>query len=289
MTPFRPPTIDNVCERALRLPCSPSLLPRLTSVLTASDSSAEEIADLIRLDSALAAATLRLANSAVFSANGGDVETVSDAVIRLGQLELYRLAAYALVGRWEAGAGAGGEPGAFCRHALCTAIAAEVLAETSERIDPQTAYTAGLVCDLGKLAVAHACAPFFPAIRTHCATRGGTWTDAQREVLGYTHADVGARLLGAWSFPELFIEAARHMETPPAAPEDVQILLAHLHAAKYVAMSFGSGSIDEGFILDLEAPFIVDCGFTAELLQETMSIVHERAKSRLQSKPAGVR
>ena len=66
---------------------------------------------------------MRLANSVYFTGSG-KVDTVSDAVIRLGQHELYRLAALALVGRWEA-VSERGEPGDFCRHALCTALAAE--------------------------------------------------------------------------------------------------------------------------------------------------------------------
>lgn len=279
---FMPPTLEEVCERALRLPCSPALLPRLIQVLMSPDSSADDIADIIKVDSSLAASTLRLANSAFFTSNT-KAETVSDAVIRLGQRELYRLAALALVGRWEAVSDRG-EPGDFCRHALCTALAAEVLAETSERVDPQTAYTAGLVCDLGKLAVAHACAQFFPAIRTHCATRGGTWSHAEREVLGYTHAEVGARLLRAWSFPDLLVCAAEFCERPADAPEEAQPILAHLHAGKYVATSFGPGVSEDGFLFELNTQFLEEWGFTSELLQETLAIVHDRAKTRLQDK-----
>lgn len=267
----------------MRLPCSPALLPRLIAVLVSADSSADEVADLIKVDSALAASTLRLANSAFFSA-GGKADSVTDAVIRLGQRELYRLAALALVGRWETGAGGRGEPGDFCRHALCTALAAEVLAETSERIDPQAAYTAGLVCDLGKLALAHACAPFFPAIRVRCASQGGSWSDAERVVLGYTHAEVGARLLRAWNFPEMLVAAAEFCERPTQAPADSLAMLAHLHAAKYVATSFGPGVAEDGFLFELNTAFLLEWGFTPELLQETMSIVHERARSRLQEK-----
>lgn len=282
-TPPTVPPIELVCERALRLPCSPSLLPRLITVLVSPDSSADDVADLIKVDSALAASTLRLANSAYFS-SGGKADNVTDAVIRLGQRELYRLAALALVGRWETGAGGRGDPGDFCRHALCTALAAEVLAETSERIDPQAAYTAGLVCDLGKLALAHACAPFFPAIRSHCALQGGSWSDAERAVLGYTHAEVGARLLRAWNFPEPLVAAAEFCERPTAAPAESLALLAHLHAAKYVATSFGPGVSEDGFLFDLNTDFLLEWGFTPELLQETMSIVHERARTRLQEK-----
>lgn len=281
MADTRPPSIDVVCERALRLPCSPALLPRLISVLVANDSSAEDIADIIKVDSALAASTLRLANSAYF-ATGHPAETIADAVIRLGQHELYRLAALALVSRWESNSPRS-EPGDFCRHALCTALAAEVLAETSERVDPQTAYTAGLVCDLGKLAIAHACAPFFPTMRTLCA-RGGTWSQAEREVLGFTHADVGARLLHAWKFPAVLAIATEFCERPADAPPSALPLLAHLHAGKYVATSFGPGVSEDGFLFELNAQLLIDWGFTPELLQETMAIVHERAKLRLQDK-----
>jgi HD-like signal output (HDOD) protein len=282
-TAILPPTLQQVCERALRLPCSPALLPRLISVITASDSSADEIAQLIMIDASLAAATLRLANSAYFSANV-KAETVADAVIRLGQRELFRLAALALVSRWEAGTGGRGEPGDFCRHALCTAVAAEVLAEKSARVDPQTAYTAGLVCDLGKLAVGHACAPFFPALRAHCANRGGTWAQAEQEILGYTHAAVGGRLLRAWNFPGALVAAAEYCERPTQAPAELMPLLAHLHAAKYVATSFGPGVSEDGFLFELDSAFLIEWGFTPESLQESMTIVHERARALLQDK-----
>lgn len=282
-TTGKPPTLSEVCERALRLPCSPAILPRLTAVLSDGDSSCDDIADIIKLDSALAASTLRLANSAYFSA-GGPAETVADAVVRLGARELYRLAALALVSRWEAGSSTRGEPGDFCRHALCTALAAEALAETSERVDPQIAYTAGLVCDLGKLAVAHACAAFFPAIRSHCATRGTTWSQAEQAILGFTNAEVGARLLGAWSFPPALATVAQYCERLAEAPASAVPLLTHLHAGKYIATSFGPGVAEEGFLFELDTERLAEWGFTPEVLQETMAVVHDRAKMRLQDK-----
>ena len=282
MSETNTPTLDYVCERALRLPCSPAVLPRLTAVLVAPDSSADDIADIIKVDPSLAAATLRLANSAYFG-GGTPAETVTDAVVRLGQRELYRLAALALVSRWESGSSRG-EPGDFCRHALCTALAAEVLAETSERIDPQTAYTAGLVCDLGKLAVAHAASNWFPVLRATVARGGCSWSQAEQEVLGFTHAEVGARLLKAWSFPEVLVMAAAFCERPTEAPEEARPLLAHLHAGKYIATSFGPGVSEDGFLFELNSDLLMEWGFTPELLQETMAIVHDRAKLRLQDK-----
>jgi len=280
--PSKPPTLEQVCERALRLPCSPALLPRLISALQSPDTSADDIAAIITVDPGLASSTLRLANSAFFAA-GTPVESVAEAVMRLGQHELYRLAALALVSRWETGVGHG-EAGDFCRHALCTAIAAEVLAGMSERVSPQTAYTAGLVCDVGKLAVAHACEGFHPAIRAYCASHGGTWTEAETAVLGYHHVQVGARLLRAWNFPPVLIAVAEHYLSPSHAPAEALPLIAHLHAAKYVATSFGPGVGEDGFLYSLNESFLLEWGFTPELLQETMPIVHERASARLKDK-----
>lgn len=280
----QPPTIDQVCEKSLRLPCSPSLLPRLALALQSDESSAAEIERLISLDASLAAATLRLANSAAFSRSS--IESLEEAVFRLGAKEIYRLAALVLVNRWETGSNASlrWEPGDFSRHALCTAIAAEVLAEATERIDPQAAYTAGLVCDLGKLALAHTCAEFYPAVRAFCEQTHCTWEQAERTVLGYHHGDVSVRLLTAWKFPEKFVLVAQHMMRPIEAPAVALPLLAHLHAAKYLATAMGPGVTEDGFLITLHGGFLREWGFTPEMLEEAMPVVLERAAQRLGEK-----
>lgn len=282
MSAHQPPTIEHVCERALRLPCSPALLPRLITTLQSNDSTADDVAAIIQVDTGLAAATLRMANSAYF-ASGLPVESISEAVMRLGQHELYRLAALSLVSRWESGVGHG-EAGDFCRHALCTALAAEVLAERTDRVNPQTAYTAGLVCDVGKLAITHSCDEFYPAIRAHSAESYGPWTDSETAILGYNHVQVGARLLRAWNFPAVFIAVAEHFLHPSQAPANALPLIAHLHAAKYIATSFGPGVGEEGFLIELNESFLLEWGFTPELMEEAMPVVHERAVARLKDK-----
>jgi HD-like signal output (HDOD) protein len=276
-----PPSLEQVCAAALKLPCAPSLLPRLAQALQSDSTSAQQIERLITLDPSLAASTLRLANSAAMSR--GKVETVEEAVFRLGAREIYRLAALALVGRWESTLGSGLRWGAgdFSRQALCTAIAAEVLAGTTERLDPQVAYTAGLVCDLGKLTLAHNCHDFYPAVRTCVEQTKCTWEQAERTVLGYHHADAGARLLKAWSFPRLFIQAVEHQFQPATAPAEALPLVAHLHAAKYLAMAMGPGGLEESFKTVIHGAFLKEWGFATETLEAAMPIVLERAQARL--------
>jgi len=280
---LQPPTIEQVCTDALKLPCSPSLLPRLSEALQSESSSTAEISSIIQIDPSLASATIRLANSAFFGGGGRAVESVEQAILRLGSKEIYRLAALALVGRWPAtnNTGAQLEPGDFCRHALCCAIASEVLAETTERVDPQIAYTAGLVHEMGKLAVTHSCAKFFPLIRTTQQRQGSTWEQAEKEVLGYEHAEVGGRLLRAWRFPDLMIAAAEFQHRPTQAPAAALPLLAHLHAGRYIAASMGPGISEDGFLFQVNGNLLEEWNFTSNLLEEAMLVSVERASKRL--------
>ena len=122
----------------------------------------------------------------------------------LGHREIYRLASMNMVSRWEMmhHESLPWEPGEYSRRALCTALAAEVIAEAGERGDPQVAYTAGLTCDLGKLALAYGCAEYYPLISACAKHTAATWADAETSVLGYDQTEVGARLLRALRFPE---------------------------------------------------------------------------------------
>lgn len=280
MTPRPPLSLNEVCARAVCLPCAPTLLPRLSVALQKDEGTAQEIESIILMDSALAAATLRLANSAFFS---GSVDTVGDAIIRLGEREIYRLAALALVSRWDRGqmSALRWEPGDFARHTLCTALAAEALAEATERIGPQVAYTAGLVCGLGKLALAHSCAEFYGAVRMCCDQTGGTWEDAEKAVFGYNHAEAGAQLLRAWRFPELYALAAEFQAKPESAPDDAQSLLGHLCAARYLSASMGPGVGEDAYRVAIHGDFLVRMGFTSELLEAALPVVLERAEDRL--------
>jgi HD-like signal output (HDOD) protein len=282
MVPAPPPSLDDVCLRAVCLPCAPTLLPRLVEALKSERGSAQEIESIIKLDTALAAATLRLANSAFYS--GVALDTLGDAIIRLGEREIYRLAALALVSRWDGGQMRvlRWEPGDFSRQALCTALGAEALAEATCGLEPQTAYTAGLVSGLGKLALAHSCAEFYGAVRLYCCeNEGRTWEEAEKATFGYTHAEAGAQLLRAWRFPEIFAQAVEFQAQPENAPDEARVLLGHLIAARYLAASLGPGIGEDAYRVAVHGDFLENLGFTPAILEAALPIVLERAAAHL--------
>jgi HD-like signal output (HDOD) protein len=277
------PTFADVCEKALRLPCSPALLPRLIGVLENEDASISDLQEVIQIDPALASSTLRLANSAYFAAGTSQVENLGEALMRLGQREVYRLAALSLASRWmtQKAEGYRWEAGDFCRLSLVTAVAAEFLAEESGRVDPKTAYTAGLVHEIGKLAVAHACAEQFPAVRAEQSASGCTWLQAEKKILGFDHAEIGAELLRRWKFTPALVAVGVHNPPKASDPEDVLPLLVHVHAAKFIAVSIGAGVAEDGFLFELNAALLVEWGFTPEVLEHAIPEIIERASKLL--------
>jgi HD-like signal output (HDOD) protein len=279
------PNLDEVCARALALPCSPALLPRLAALLQRPDADIDELAALIGLDPVLASATLRMANSVYFAA-GEPVDTVARAVMRLGARELYRLAALSLASRWMAVEvdGYRWEAGDFCRSSLVQAVAAEALAQATGRVDPAQAYTCGLVHEIGKLAIAYSCSADFAAIRAHREASGGAWLDAETAVLGYNHAMASARLLREWRFPEACVAVATHNPPGPELPVEHRPLAAHVHAAQHLAVSFGAGQGEEAFFIRLDSELLAAEGLDASLLERTLPVVLERASRLLHGK-----
>lgn len=280
------PTLNEVCEKALRLPCSPALLPRLVTVLEKEDAPIDEMAQVIQIDPVLASSTLRLANSAYFAGAGREVETLNEALLRLGQREVYRLAALSLTSRWmsQKTEGYAWEAGDFCRLSLVTAVAAEYLAEQSGRVEPRLAYTAGLVMEIGKLAVAHACSEYFGQIREKQSSTRCTWIDAEKAILGFNHAEVGAELLRRWKFPASLVAVDTYNPPKASDPADFLPLLVHVHAAKYIAVSIGAGVAEDGFLFDLNTTLLVEWGFSPELLEQSIVPVVDRAGKLLHDK-----
>ena len=277
------PTFDEVCARALALPCSPTLLPRIAEQLQRPSADLEDLAALIGLDPVLASATLRMANS-VYFATGEPVESVKGAVMRLGVREIYRLAALSLASRWMAIEvdGYRWEAGDFCRASLVKAVAAEALAQETRLAEPSLAYTCGLVHEIGKLAIAFSCAPDFATIRVKREARGGTWLRAETEVLGFNHPMVSARLLREWRFPSACVAVAAHNPPDSALPGEFAPLAAIVHAAGHLAASLGAGQGEDAYLYRIDSALLEKHGLNADMLERAFPRVLERATQLLQ-------
>jgi HD-like signal output (HDOD) protein len=257
--------IQTVVEMTRSIPCAPAILPKLLKLTEGSAADIGELETLISLDTGLATNVLRTANSAYFS-NTQRCENIADAILRLGSKTLYRIAASTLTGRWlvHPVRGYGWEPGDLCRHSLCVAICAEAFAKTTHLADASTAYTAGLIHDLGKFALAYANFSALDEIANRVPDEFPSWREAEMAVLGFDSAEVTKLLLKNWGFPENFVSVGFYYQTPSRAPEEDRGLVTLVHAAKHVATQLGYGVGADGFYCDPDEEALQAAGFKDE-------------------------
>jgi HD-like signal output (HDOD) protein len=243
------------------------------------EAAADRISAIIQQDPGLAANTLRVANSAAYGREI-PIGDLTQAIIVLGEREIYRIAAAAMVSRWEEShqESLPWAPGAFARHSYAVAVTAEVLAGMIDGGDTASAYTAGLVGNIGRLTLAFICAPWYPSIGGYVRNRGMSWEDAETEILGYHHRGLGLLLMQSWNFPHEFISVAEFISLPEGAPVEHRLFIAQMHAARYLANSIDPLGTPDEFIFVPDMGFLNEYGFTAPILEEAVKNVRDRTR-----------
>jgi hypothetical protein len=96
----------------------------------------------------------------------------------------------------------------FWSHAMANAAAAQVLApHLSRRVDPEEAFLAGLMHDIGAYVLATAVPEEYAAV---LAEHGGDRQQREKDTVGFTHSQIGQGLLKYWELPKPFCDVARY-------------------------------------------------------------------------------
>ena len=196
------------------LPPLPAVVMELMLAMGHDDLSLEQLATLISRDPALAAKTLRLANSP-FYGMPRHVTSVADATTVLG-LRMLRsiVTAAGLTGAFSAEACQVLDFPAFWRHSIGTALCAQSLAQTLH-MDADAAFTIGLLHDIGRLLLASRFPQPYAAATAHALQHGLPRHQAELEVLGVDHAGIGGLIAEHWRFAPEFVQAIVAHHQPP--------------------------------------------------------------------------
>ena len=179
------------------LPTLPVVAIRLGEIVHSRNVSVQQVAELLRGDPATSAKLLRLVNSPYFGIPGG-VADVARAIPFIGFSTLYQLVLSITV--IEALGGKDSAVRALWIHSLSVATTARELA-VEAKVDPGAAFTAGLLHEMGNIALAKLDPTSFEAA-TERARAGNLSMDVAEQQLGLpSHARVGAALAKQWRFP----------------------------------------------------------------------------------------
>lgn len=223
----------------------------------------QALEEIISRDQALTARLLRIANSAFLGVRG-EVVTVGKAASVLGSQRLRSIVVAASLdgifkktptGRlqWE--------------HSLAVALACHQLAKDNRYSDPDEAFVAGLMHDIGKNILDGQHPDSYGQVLELIAEGGQTTLKAERYILGYDHCEAGTLLANVWNWCERLTEVVRLHHTPEEAVVDPS--LCHIvHFADSVVVKMGIGPISRPDLSLLDSPSLGILKLTAEQVEQ---------------------
>lgn len=199
---------EMVLKGVRNLPSLPAVVIELLQSMDDDDADTRQLAIKLAHDQALAAKVLRVANSSFYGLQG-KVDSIGDAIVVLGLHGVRTLATAAAITDVFA-AKRGGEQAydmrAFWRHSIAVGLCAKAIARR-QHLNDGNAFTAGLMHDIGRLALASCFPAQLAAVTNDQAETGDCLLFAERRVLGLDHAEIGQWLTEHWRFPPLLSRA----------------------------------------------------------------------------------
>jgi putative nucleotidyltransferase with HDIG domain len=193
-------TADDVIKAVQDLPSLPVVVTELLASIDQEDVDTHALAAKITLDQALTAKTLRLANSS-FYGMPAKVTSIKQAVSVLGFHAIRTLVTACSVTASFTPAQAGKfDFAGFWRHSIASAVCARVLAP-HVKLNPDTAFTDGLLHDLGTLVLATRFPDQYRGVDEYRRLHDCAVAPAELAVFGVDHAAVGSALAAHWKFP----------------------------------------------------------------------------------------
>lgn len=193
------------------LPAMPQVAMRVLNFDENDSRNGAELARIVGADPGLSARLIKVSNSAYYGF-ARRLGTVREAVLVIGFRQVRQIVlGAALMDTWKRIVPCEGfDTDVFWEHSLMVAMAAETAARIAGEARPEEAFTAGILHDMGLLAMLVGDRNrMVAAIRG--ARSGMPVIDAEREVFGFGHAEAGEALAGHWNFPEVLVAAiGRH-------------------------------------------------------------------------------
>ncbi len=261
-------TLDDIVAKTSDLPSLPAAALAVMRETDSPNGTAQSIAKYLSQDQALTARILRLANSAYYGLSR-QIMDVPDAVVVLGMRCIRNLCMVASSYPWmiKPLKGYGLGPKEMWTHSFAVAVGAQLVASKSRASSSDQAFTAGLLHNLGKVALSIWLEDKLAGLVALACRDGLTFDQVERKLLGFDHCDVGSHMGEVWNLPRPLVDAMQFHHNPNGCPEP-NPLVDCVHIADYLTMSMGLGLGGDGLRYDFQEESLARLGLTAESLDE---------------------
>ncbi len=253
----------------------PPIYHKLRQAMRNPDASFSDFRSIISSDPSLAVRLLRIANSSFYGLSS-KVETIIHALGIVGIEQLTELAlATIMVDQFKGIDKDLVNMQSFWMHSVGCGLAARAIAKNMGERHVEPYYTASMLHDIGSLIIYKEIPEKAREILTRCKSEGLSLSTVEEEVLGFTHAEVGAVVFTQWGLPESLVVAVRYHHRPSEA-KDHPLFSAIVHLADIIAyeMNFGTGG--EPTIPVLDPTAIQRTALTRSFLTDIQDTVRDQ-------------
>jgi len=266
------------------LPSMPRTCAELRRVMADPDASIDQVVRVVEQDVAISAKVLQLVNSAFFGVTR-EIANIKTAVSYLGMTLLQNLVLSVEIFRifQPKKANPDFSMEEFHRHSQLTAQIASKIGRDLRLSDAVVA--GGMLHDIGKLVIAEKSPEHFARAIAGMRQDHRPLFSVEEDLIGVSHAEVGAYLLSLWGLPAPLVEAVAYHHHPERAPQGKADMVAAVHLSNLLAHEH-AGKSDSDMICREVDPKVLALPSVSEKLPEWHEMAEAMAQEPAAARPA---
>ena len=270
--------LEEFVRSATHMPALPTMVEKLLLALNKPSVSVDELSKIVSTDTVFSAKVLKMANS-VFYFRAEPAATLKIATVRLGHKTIRSLAVTVWTQTFKTFPLKKTEQDLIAellQHGTAAAVGASLLVQQVQGSLAEDAYMAGLLHDIGRLALICQLGGRYQAeVLNRAIAEQQAIQDVEQDVLGFEHAMLGAHLLQSWHISDVAVQAAARHHRAAIYPEKEPLVAA-------VALADDLAS-RKGFNLAQNTPRLKRDAFMEFFRITDLPAFEEQWKSKLQS------
>ncbi|QBD86052.1 HDOD domain-containing protein, partial [Clostridium tetani] len=224
------------------MPLIPDRINKILKLVEDPDSTVADVELEILKDQSLTTKILRLANSTYYG-YARKISTVSGATVLLGFQAIKSIVIASAVSEFLIAELPGGyrmEKYDLWNQSQTCAIISRHIAKEIKYKNPEQAYIAGLLRDIGKTILNYYVAKEYETILNKVENEGLSFLHAEETILGFNHGDVGGKIAKKWNLPKELVESIQYHHNPEICESNTK-LISIVHLADTMTMMMGVG------------------------------------------------
>jgi len=273
---------DNKIEEILngleKLPTLPGIAMKILELVRDEDTDLKAIAEVLSSDPSLSAQVLKLINSPSFGMRT-QVTSVPHAVSLLGLNTVKNLAlSFSLLRDFPKGNKDGFDYTRFWKESLIGAVSCKLIAKQIIPSFSEDAFFLGLIHNIGILALIQCMSRQYSLVLTEKDRTLCSYHEAENQILGFNHMEVGEYLVKTWGLPETFFTPVLYHHNPRELKtngSEIECLTKILHLSSlFIDLS---SSADKKLYLAMLEDYVQEYGFTGKFqIDETIRQIHDQ-------------